>query len=149
MVSLSMHHSQSHSTSSLHQPYSGHHHTEEASTSYLPPLLASIGNNGHSNEGDSEDIDLEADGSRSSQEGGEISNDMRISNNGNDGNGNTSTVDAGTDGEDPNNKKTKLTRIHQACINCGLKKQKCTGDNPCTPCLTAGLECGYKPSKKR
>lgn len=48
-----------------------------------------------------------------------------------------------------NGRKQKLTRIHQACINCGAKKQKCTGGNPCDACKTNGLECGYKESKKR
>lgn len=48
-----------------------------------------------------------------------------------------------------NGRKQKLTRIHQACINCGAKKQKCTGGNPCDSCKTNGLECAYKESKKR
>lgn len=48
-----------------------------------------------------------------------------------------------------NGKRQKLTRIHQACISCGMKKQKCTGGNPCDSCKTNGLDCAYKESKKR
>jgi len=54
-----------------------------------------------------------------------------------------------SDTSDAGSKKPRMTRIHQACINCGLKKQKCTGDNPCSPCVQAGIDCGYRESKKR
>lgn len=51
--------------------------------------------------------------------------------------------------DDAASRKSKLTRIHQACVNCGLKKQKCTGEQPCQPCRSANLECEYKQAKKR
>lgn len=56
--------------------------------------------------------------------------------------------DTGRNGS-ANGRKQKLTRIHQACINCGAKKQKCTGGNPCDSCKSNGLECAYKASRKR
>jgi len=53
------------------------------------------------------------------------------------------------DDEDAKDRKPKLTRIHQACVSCGTKKQKCSGETPCQPCKVAGIPCEYKEAKKR
>ena len=53
------------------------------------------------------------------------------------------------DGADAQAIKKRLTRIAQACENCGAKKQKCSGEQPCKPCVNQGIDCTYRVSKKR
>ncbi|RPD56325.1 hypothetical protein L227DRAFT_566174 [Lentinus tigrinus ALCF2SS1-6] len=39
-------------------------------------------------------------------------------------------------------------RTAQACEKCRIRKAKCTGDSPCSRCLSRGLQCEYAPERK-
>ncbi|KAI0716125.1 hypothetical protein C8T65DRAFT_726339 [Cerioporus squamosus] len=39
-------------------------------------------------------------------------------------------------------------RTAQACEKCRIRKAKCTGETPCSRCLSRGLQCEYAPERK-
>ncbi|SNX86019.1 related to nitrogen assimilation transcription factor [Melanopsichium pennsylvanicum] len=43
----------------------------------------------------------------------------------------------------------KKRRIQQACRQCGIKRVKCDGSNPCITCVRSGEVCEYGQPKKR
>lgn len=120
------------------------HFNIEPRNTTMRDMSASPPRNGNDNDGhESASSSKASNGKRSSNSNKPKANNQNDT--ADDSDGKNTSINDGSGG----GKRQKLTRIHQACVNCGLKKQKCSGGHPCESCRSNGLECAYKESKKR
>lgn len=65
--------------------------------------------------------------------------------------GDTNRIETGASpGSNSSFEKKRFRRISKACDPCRMKKAKCDGGNPCSPCSKSGAECAYlTPSARK